>query len=352
MSQEVKASDWTSPLFLGASLLRGRWRVMRWVLVGGLIAGIVASLRPTRYAASASFIPQASDPAVSGLASLAGQFGISLTPGGQSQSPDFYRALLGSRVLLSPVAADSFVVEELNGRTVAFLDLFEIEDENDARRFEKGVDRLSEILRSSANNSTGLVELSVATEWPSVSLAIVSSLMAGVHDFNQRTRQGEAAAERKFVESRLAVVGSELRAAEDELEQFLATNRQFESSPELTFRHDRLQREVALREQVLTSLAQSYEEARIREVRNTPVISVVTPPTLPALPEPRRRILLGLAGMALGGLLGSLIVLVSASVARRKLDGDAAVDAWSQVAAEAKEDLRKPHRWVVQVFRA
>jgi len=89
------------------------------------------------------------------------------------------------------------------------------------------------------------------------------------------TRQSQAAAERGFTEERMAEAQEELRAAENELQRFLQNNRQFQNSPELVFQHDRLQRRVAMRQQVYTSLVQSYEQARIDEVPNTPVITVV-----------------------------------------------------------------------------
>ncbi len=159
----------------------------------------------------------------------------------------------------------------------------------------------------------------MASRWPSVSLAISTALVTGVNDFNQRTRQGQAAAERKFVEGRLAIAGSDLRTAEDRLEGFLRTNRQFASSPDLTFQRDRLQRDLSLKQQVFNSLTQSYEEVRIREVRDTPVITVIEPPAVPTLPQPRGRLLTVLIGLILGGFVGWIIALVSETIRLRRV---------------------------------
>jgi uncharacterized protein involved in exopolysaccharide biosynthesis len=79
----------------------------------------------------------------------------------------------------------------------------------------------------------------------------------------------------------------EKRQAEDELQAFLQRNRDFRSSPQLSFAYDRLADNVSLRQQLYTAVAQAYEQARIEEVRDTPVITVVEAPMLPARPDPR-----------------------------------------------------------------
>src|SRR5690606_39983998 len=46
-----------------------------------------------------------------------------------------------------------------------------------------------------------------------------------------------------------------------------------------------------IRQEVYRTLAQAYEEARIQEVRNTPVLTIVDPPEGSALPAIRLRLL-------------------------------------------------------------
>src|SRR5690349_5015922 len=256
---------------LGTTLLRNRWRIARWMAVGGLIAAAFAIFKPALYVASTSFVTQGgTDATRSGLASLAGQLGVAIPTSNQSLSPEVYARLLKSRVVLQTIARDTFQVQEMGGKRVTFLDLFDIRDASEIRREDKGVKLLGNIVTVGVAKTTGVVEISVATKWRSVSLAIANELINGVNDYNERTRQSQASAERKFVEGRLAIAAADLRDAEDRLEQFLRTNMQLGGSPELTIQRDRLQRNVSLRQQVFTSLTQSYEEARIREVRDTP----------------------------------------------------------------------------------
>jgi uncharacterized protein involved in exopolysaccharide biosynthesis len=121
------------------------------------------------------------------------------------------------------------------------------------------------------------------------------------------TRKSQARAERLFVESQTAGAESALRAAEDRLQSFLEQNRAINSSSQLEFQRDRLQRDVALRQQVYNALEQSRQEARIREVRDTPVITVLEEPRLPVVPESRRSLAKLIEGGALGLILGVFI---------------------------------------------
>ncbi len=337
---ERQDSDEISLFAVGTMLLRSRWRIVRWMFIGAAVTALSVFSRPSLYLASASFFPQVTDASRSDLASLAGRFGLSVPGGTPSLSSDFYTHLLRSSVLLQPIARDTFVVEEMGGQQIPFLDLFGIQGGTTIRREEQGVTLLTGIVTASVIRVTGVVELSVATKWPSVSLAITTALVNGVDEFNRETRQGRAAAEREFVEERLAVAGAELREAEDRLERFLISNRQFSSSPELTFERDRLQRDVSLHQQLFTSLTQAYEEVRIREVRDTPVITMIEPPSVPTLPDPRGRVKSVVVGFLVGGVVGVLMAFASGIIAGRREQGDAEVEEFSDALRELRSELR------------
>src|SRR3712207_7894583 len=50
-------------------------------------------------------------------------------------------------------------------------------------------------------------------------------------------------------------------------------NRDYRNSPELTFQQERLSREVSRVQQLYGRLSEAYEQAKIEEVRDTPVRS-------------------------------------------------------------------------------
>lgn len=325
-------------------LLRHRWRVLRWTGACALLAAATVIMRPALYRASASFAPQGNDATRSGLASLAGQFGVTLPTAGQTLSPEYYARLVKSRTLLRRIALDTLVVQEMGGRRVAFLDLLKVKGSSQALREDIGIEQLSKIVETSVSKPTGIVEVSAETKWRSVSLSLVAALLAGVNEFNQQSRQSQASAERKFVEGRMAVADGELRTAEDRMGRFLQGNRQYSNSPELTLERDRLERAVTQRQEVYTTLAQSYEEARIREVRDTPVITVVESPSVPARPEPRGRTKVVLLGIMLGAFFGSVVVLASEMMARRRAAGDEDASDLASALGDVKSGLVRPLR--------
>ncbi len=331
--------DEVSLLALGTTLVRNRWRIVRWVLIGAVAAAAFILPRPRTYLASASFISQTSDASRSGLASLAGQMGIAIPSSNQSQSPDFYLSLLRSRVVLLPIVHDTLTVDELAGKRMTVLDLLGVPSGTPLRREEQGITALQRLVSVSIAKSTGIVEYSIATKWRSVSLALVTKLLDGVNAYNERTRQGQATAERKFVEGRLNLATDELRDAENRLAGFLRTNREFGGSPDLAVGRERLQRELALRQQVFTTLTQAYEDARIREVRDTPVITVFEPPFAPSQPQ-RRGLLIGvLLGSVLGGLIGVLLSFTSGLLTRRQENGNTEAEEFANALREAKGQL-------------
>jgi uncharacterized protein involved in exopolysaccharide biosynthesis len=256
--------------------------------------------------------------------------------GNLAQSPDFYVTLLRSRAILAPIAADSFVVAERGRARTALLDLLDVQSPSPNRRIELGVAALSRTLETKIELKTGVVTVAVTTQWPSLSQAIAARLMDGVNTFNLRTRQSQASEERRFTEGRLGEARAALRVSEDRLQSFLQGNRQIQNSPELLFDRDRLQRDVSLQQNIVTSLAQSYEEVRIREVRDTPVITVIEEPSLPTQPNPRGRVRRALAGMIAAGFIAAFLAFTSEMVRRRRAVNDPEAMTFLELLAEIK----------------
>jgi hypothetical protein len=274
----------------------------------GLAFGLLSS---RKYASSATFIPQGPESAVGSNAALAlaaSQFGVRLPSSGGSWGPSIYVEVLQARNFLEPIALDTLVVAERGGRRVALMDLLEIDEPSAAWRLESTVRVLQKhIITASEDKKLGAVRVSVTTKWPSVSLELVERLLRGLAQFNLTTRKSQAAAERQFVEIQAREAERALREAEDRLQAFLQRNRAMSGSPELGFERDRLQREVTLRQQIYTALVQNREEAKIREVRDTPVITVLEAPRLPVIGVPRGTLVKFVLGGVVGCVLGILV---------------------------------------------
>jgi uncharacterized protein involved in exopolysaccharide biosynthesis len=155
-----------------------------------------------------------------------------------------------------------------------------------------------------------VVTVSVTMPSPHLAAQIARRLLDLTAEFNVRTRQSRAGSERKFAEQRATDAARDLRAAEDRLQGFLQANRQFQGSPSLVFQHERLQREVVMRQELYTTLLQSYQQARIDEVRDTPVLTVVDAPQPPAVRDPRGTAMRMLLGLGFGAMLAVGLALL------------------------------------------
>lgn len=341
-------NDEVSIFALGTAIVRNRWRIAIWMLLGAMASIAVILPRPRTYLASTSFMPQGNDADRSSLAGLAGQIGITIPTSSQALSPEFYLSLLQSRVLLVEIARDTIEVAEMGGKRLAVLDLFQVPPGPVERREEAGVRALQKIISPSHAKSTGVINVSVITEWRSASLAIAQRVLAEVNKYNERTKQGQAISERKFVEGLLGQASKELQAAEDRLAQFQRENRAYGTSPDLVLERDRLLRVVNTRQQSFMQLTQAYEEARIREVRDTPAIVVFEPPFAPTFPRARGLVIGTIIGMVLGGVIGVLLSLISTLVQRHRKSGNAEAEEFGQAINEAKAQIvglvRRPSR--------
>ena len=142
-----------------------------------------------------------------------------------------------------------------------------------------------------------------------------------------------------FADERLGQLRVELGVMEDSLKAFLENNRQFIDSPQLLFEHDRLQRRVTMRQSLVTAMAQAFEQARIDEVRNTPVITVIDQPAPPALPDSRGRVLILALGLTLGVMTGVGFALVREFGERARTGDSQAYGEFQEVMKDAKGDL-------------
>lgn len=321
-----------SLLSVAALLLRNR----RWIISAGVlgcgVALAIAFLRPKLYRSSVSFLPQnslATSATPSPLAALGGSLGIALGSNNLGNSPEFYVDLIRSRPVLEHVARDTFSANGFKGTLMDYIGARGPEP----ARLERAVRWLDETVIWTGTRR-GIVHLYATTRSATLSQQIADRTIQHLGEFNVDKRQSRAAADRQFTGERLAVAQEELARAERQMQDFLIHNRAYQSSPALTFTHDRLQGAISLRLQVLATLLQQHEQARIEEVRNTPVISVLDPANLPPTSEPRH----ALFALIAGSLTGAVVAIAAAFLAApaREQPEIVAADDWAVEWREAR----------------
>lgn len=313
-----------SLLGTAALFLEGRRLLIALAVTGGLVAVLIVSLLPRKYTARAMFIPeQESESALGGLAGLAGQFGIAVPGSNAGPSPEFYEALATSPVILGPIAAQAYhTTRDTAGVAVPLVDLLKARGGTPERRRERATEKLQDAVTATHNRRTGVIALRVKTKWPAVSERIATEILDRLNDFNLNTRQSRARAERQFAEERTAEARERLRVAEEELLRFTERNRSVRESPTLSLESERRRREVQLAQQVLGALEPTLEDSRLREVKDTPVITVLQRPTVMSVADPRGRVKYGAFGAVLGLLLALLVIPVRHSLREARAEPD------------------------------
>jgi uncharacterized protein involved in exopolysaccharide biosynthesis len=109
---------------------------------------------------------------------------------------------------------------------------------------------------------------------------------------------------------------AELDSAETKVLEFLESNREFRDAPQLVARYDHLQRDVTIKQEVLLTLSRSFEEARIQEVNDAPVITVIDQAIRPVQPSRPLRRLIVVTTMLLSAFLALVVAIIHEFVGR------------------------------------
>jgi len=281
---------------------------------------VLVLILPPSYRATASFVTTdaglklsagglsdlATDPGISGIAT---QLGLGSSRD-RSESPLFYEQLLSSRELLTRLLLSRFPDPGMRpgvaDDSVTLLSTLRIRDDDPQRALETAVKRLRRRMGVKVDLKTNLVVLTLDARSSRLAADAANRAVALVSAFNKEQRVSRARARRDFLETRVAAAQAELRAVEDSQRAFYERNRSWQNSPSLIVEDRRLRRQVETASTLYLSLRQQYETARIDEVNNTPVITVVDRAVAPRRREWPRPWLMLVTAAVLGTGLGAL----------------------------------------------
>ncbi|MCU0633444.1 MAG: hypothetical protein MUE41_01120 [Gemmatimonadaceae bacterium] len=280
-------------------------------LLGGITL-VTLLLLPRRYTASASFAPAESRGDANRLSGLAAVAGVSL--GAQTtESPGFYGSVLTSSEAMRDAVTAPLAAPAAGAQGTTLVEWFDSPGETTEARVAAAMAELRSRVKVDVQRDIGTVTVSYRDKSPVIAAAVLQRLLRFIDDFNQRRRRTRAKAEREFTGGRLAEARAELRDAELALVRFRTTNRGLAGSAFLQLEQERLQREVVQRQGVLSTLLQAYEQSRVEEVRNTPLITVIETPRVPARPDPRRAALFTVLAGLVGGAIAAARAVLRAS---------------------------------------
>jgi uncharacterized protein involved in exopolysaccharide biosynthesis len=337
------SDDAPSVISLVNVFLRQRRTIARTIAILVLAAIVLTLVQPRYFTSKSAFTPQERKGG-SSISGLAAQLGLSIPGADDARGPDFYIYVLKSAPLLRATLQTQYAFNSREGRQQGtLLEHLEIKGETAARREAKGLEELRDLTNARLDLRSGIIELRVRTRHAALSQQVNTRMLALLNDFNLRTLQSQAAAERRFTEARLKEVSDDLRQAENRLREFQERNRILSRSPQLGIESQRLEREVFRQNELYTTLAQAFEHAKIEEVRNTPVVTIVEPPDTPAKPDPRGTVKLSIIALLAGAVLGMLLAFARDS--SRRAGGFASeAEEFKILRSATARDLRRPWR--------
>lgn len=254
-------------------------------LVAAVVMAAVSLFMPNYYRSEARILPveaRGMSGSLGGLASAAAAFGVSV-PGGDGSDTNFVD-ILQSRWLQEQLLNTEFQFKARAWRFGAERERREtLYAYLAAPNMDRALKSLAPMMNISRDLKSKVILVAVETPSPTLSQRVVQRAIQLLEDFNQQKGRTRGGAKAAFAEARLAEARGELSGAEDAFRRFLEINRNYQSSadPTVRIKGGRLEADVRLRMQLVTTLAMNREQALLEEKNDVPILNVLDPGNLP-----------------------------------------------------------------------
>jgi uncharacterized protein involved in exopolysaccharide biosynthesis len=206
------------------------------------------------------------------------------------------------------------------GDSVAIGDLYTHSHPTEPIWASDAVTALTRESSVSVNPRTNIIELRVSSRYPTSAAMVARHFLAALNRFNLETRQSQARERRRFVGDRLREAQDSLTRAERMQQDFLLTNRgSFRGAPTLEAQYERIQRQIQAYQDLYSTFRREYETARVDEINDSPVITIIDTATVPPKPSAPRRLLTVAAGAMFGVFVAVTVLLVLTYLERLRL---------------------------------
>lgn len=277
-------------------------------------AVVISLFLPEYFRSTATLLPETEKSklaALGGFSDLAALAGIST---GEASLAKLYPDVIRSESVLKNVIFATYKTNTFPN-PVNLIQFWGIDETTPERSFEVALRELRGGLDISLDTRTSIVSLSIDTREAQLSADILNNVTAELDEFIRTKRTSNASDQRKWIEERLVRVKQDLGQSEDSLKKFREGNRRVGDSPQLLLEQERLIREVQINAMLYTELKKQYELARIEEIKNVPIVSVMDPARPATRKDRPKRVVLVLYGFFLGFSGGILYKILEARYA-------------------------------------
>ncbi|MCS3651135.1 GNVR domain-containing protein [Salinibacter ruber] len=364
-----------APLDVLVALVRERGLFVLVAVAIGLVGLIYAVVSPSQYTAESTVIREAVDENQTLPGPLPSLPGLDLgtaDPGGSGPPPSSYPDLLTSREVRLAVARDTFFFPATGRRTTVVAHtnrppglgqrllnhtlglpwtltewaaqvfgsdaVSPIGTRGDGNELivpteaeQEALDMLAEAVTTETQGAGALgdarrlMTVSVTASDPGLAARLNESFVEQLRRRVRAIHAQKTQQDLRFVRSRFAEARRELKRAEDSLSQFLEQNRSVLADggvPDLSFRRDRLRRQVRFKEQLYSQLQGRLTETRLRLQHQQPVVTVAEQAAPPPAPSAPNRLLIVLVSIGIGLAAGAGAVYLRALRTSAETDED------------------------------
>jgi len=252
------------------------------IFIGGIVAGVMfliaayIFLTPNMYRSTATILPSGRPDKLSTVKELAGLANIGGS--GEENSSQLFPIILSSNQVKDALVEKSFAF--VNKGEEQTTTLAEYLGEENPDYLKAAIDGITDI---SADKKTGVITVSVETEYPELSQQILTQMLAELENFNLYKRKSQAASRERYLARELITRERELKESETELEDFQSVNRDWygSSDPEILRTLADLQRNIEIKSKAYIFLKEQYEVARLDVQKDIPVVAILDFPSLP-----------------------------------------------------------------------
>jgi len=263
--------------------LAGLKRPLQIGLVAAVLAAAASLLMPNYYRSELRILPvDSKSSGLGGLAAAAAAFGVA-APGGDSADANFVD-ILQSRWMAERLLKTEFTFTARSSRLASEKPFHEtllayLHTENQ----DQAAAQVRQILSVNKDLKSKVITLSAETTSPMLSQQILEKAAALLEEFVQQKGRTRGGAKAAFAEARLKESRLEMVEAETAFRRFLEGNRNYQTSgdPSVRIVGSRLEAELKLRQQLVTTLAMNREQALMEEKNDVPILNVLDPANLP-----------------------------------------------------------------------
>ena len=268
-----------------ASWLGFLWQPFRLALAAALVVALYALALPNHYTSVVNILPVETKGLGGGLSSLAAAAtAIGMGLPGQDGSDTTYVDILNSRWMRENLLRTtySFKVRTWGfgapqARTQTLYDYLH------RANLDRAVQEMGLVLSANRDVKTRILTVEVDTKSPELSQQIAEQAVGLLETFVQKTGQTRGGYKAAFAEARLLEARQEMAGLEDKLRAFLEVNRNYSvsSDPTVRLRGMRLENDLKLYQQLVTTLAVNREQALMEEKNDLPILNVLDKANLP-----------------------------------------------------------------------